>query len=201
MTVTNVTTKTRAQIGTDPIPPQPMTVEECARFEEPEDGYRYELVRGVLTVQEPGPGYPHASLQADLVRRLGNWTRQTGRGNVAVDMGCIIRMTPATVRRPDICIFLEPGSWENTPGNWAQGAPEIAIEVLSLSNTPAAMREKMRDYFEAGALRVWMVDPKARTVTIHRSDGSETIFRNGNRLEDPDVLPGFGLEMSELFEG
>ena len=58
-----------------------MTVEEYARFEEPEDGYRYELVRGILTVQEPGPGYPHEFLQADLVRHLGNWARQTGRGN------------------------------------------------------------------------------------------------------------------------
>ena len=201
MLVTPITTETRARIGKIPAPPRPMTVEEYARFEQPEDGYKYELVRGVLMVQEPSPGYPHGSLQADLAWHLGNWTRQTGRGKVAVDMGCIIRMTPATVRGPDICIFLEPGSWENTPGNWAQGAPEIAIEVLSPSNRPGAMREKMRDYFEAGALRVWMVDPKTRTVTIHRADGSETTFQDGDRLEDPDVLPGFELELEELFEG
>ena len=199
--MTTVRTQTRMRIGKDPVPPRPMTVEEYARFEEPEDEYRYELVRGVLTVEEPGPGYPHGSLQADLSRHLGNWARQTGHGDVAVDMGCIIDMTRATVRRPDICIFLEPVSWENTPGNWAQGAPDIAIEVLSPSNRPGAMREKMRDYFEAGALRVWIVDPKTRTVTIHRADGSETIFRDGDRLEDPDVMPGFGVEMKELFGG
>ena len=63
------------------------------------------------------------------------------------------------------------------------------------------MREKMRDYFDAGALRVWIVDPKTRTVTIHRADGSETIFRDADRLEDPDVLPGFVLEVRELFGG
>ena len=86
MPVTTITAKTRARIGKDPVPPRPMTVEEYARFEEPEDGYRYELVRGMLMVQEPGPGYPHGFLQADLVRHLGNWARQTGRGNVAVEM-------------------------------------------------------------------------------------------------------------------
>ena len=79
--MTTITTKTRARIGKDPVPPRPMTVEEYARFEEPEDGYRYELVRGILTVQEPGPGYPHGFLQADLVRHLGNWARQCGGGN------------------------------------------------------------------------------------------------------------------------
>lgn len=62
------------------------------------------------------------------------------------------------------------------------------------------MRDKMRDYFDAGTLRVWMADPKTRTVTIRRADGSDTIFRDADRLEDPDVLPGFELEMRELFE-
>ena len=201
MPVATITTKTRVRIGKDPVPPQPMTVEEYARFEEPEDGYRYELVRGILTVQEPGPGYPHAFLQADLARHLGNWARETGCGKVAVEMDCIISMNPATVRRPDISVFIEPGSWENTPGNWSRGAPDVAIEVLSPSNTPAAMREKMRDYFDAGALRVWIADPKTCTVTIHRADRSKTIFRDGERLEDPEVLPGFGLEVGDLFEG
>ena len=121
--MTTITTKTRVRIGKDPVPPQPMTVEEYARFEEPEDGYRYELVRGMLMVQEPGPGYPHGFLQADLAWHLGNWAHQTGCGNVAVAMDCIIGMTPATVRRPDISVFIEPGDWENTPGNWAKGAP------------------------------------------------------------------------------
>ena len=75
MPVTTITTKTRARIGKDPVPPRPMTVEEYARFEEPEDGYRYELVRGILTVQEPGPGYPHGFLQADLTCGIS----ETGR--------------------------------------------------------------------------------------------------------------------------
>ena len=134
-------------------PAQPMTVEEYARFDEPDDGYSSELFRGII------------------------------------------------IREPDVAILLERRSWEGESGSWIRGAPDVAVEVLSPSNTPEAMLEKMRDYFNAGALRVWTVDPKARTVTIHRADGSETIFREGDRLEYLDVLPGFALEVRELFEG
>ena len=61
------------------------------------------------------------------------------------------------------------------------------------------MRDKISDYFAAGALRVWIVDPKTRTITIRRTDASEIIFQEGDRLEDPEVLPGFAVEVAELF--
>ena len=77
----------------------------------------------------------------------------------------------------------------------------MAIEVLSPSNTPQGIREKMHDYFNAGALRVWIVDPKERMIVIQRVDGSSTIFEDRDRLEDPEVLPGFALEMAVLFGG
>ena len=180
-------------------PPQPMTVEEYARFEEPDDGYSSELFQGIV-IREPLPGGSHGRSQSILARRLGNWMEAFGQGEVFAETGFIISDRPATVRGPDVAVLLDRRSWEGEPGNWIRGAPDVAVEVLSPSNRPGAMREKMRDYFDAGALRVWMVDPKTRTVTIHRADGSETIFRDGDRLEDPDVLPGFGLEVRELFE-
>ena len=180
-------------------PAQPMTVEEYARFDEPDDGYSSELFRGII-IREPPPGGPHGRSQSILARRLGNWMEAFGQGEVFVQTGFIISDHPATVREPDVAVLLERRSWEGESGSWIRGAPDVAVEVLSPSNRPGAMCEKMRDYFNAGALRVWTVDPKARTVTIHRADGSETIFRDGERLEDPDVLPGFVLEVRELFE-
>ncbi len=62
------------------------------------------------------------------------------------------------------------------------------------------MRERMEDYFGAGALRVWIVDPTARTVVIHRPDETLMLFKDGDRLEDREVLPGFALDVAELFE-
>ena len=181
-------------------PPQPMTVEEYARFDEPDDGYSSELFRGII-IREPPRGGPHGRSQSILARRLGNWMETFGRGEIFVQTGFIISDHPATVREPDVAVLLKRRSWEGEPGSWIRGAPDVAVEALSPSNRPGAMREKMRDYFDAGALRVWTVDPKTRTVTIHRADGSETIFRDADRLEDPDVLPGFVLEVRELFGG
>ena len=198
--MTTVRTQTRARTEKSPASPRPMTVEEYARFDEPDDGYSSELFRGIV-IREPLPGWSHGRSQSILARRLGNWMEAFGQGEVFAETGFIISDRPATVRGPDVAVLLDRRFREGEPGNWIRGAPDVAIEVLSPSNRPGAMREKMRDYFEAGALRVWMVDPKTRTVIIHQADGSKTTFRDGDRLEDPEVLPGFVLEVRELFEG
>jgi Uma2 family endonuclease len=80
------------------------------------------------------------------------------------------------------------------------GAPDLAVEVLSPSNTPAGMHAKVADYLAAGARRVWVVDPEARTVTIYatllwpRRLGEEAI------LDGEDVVPGFQARVREIFE-
>ena len=71
--------------------------------------------------------------------------------------------------------------------------------MLSPSNTPQGIRERTQDYFDAGALRVWIVDSKARTVLICRADGASTLFEDTDRLEDPEALPGFALEMGGVW--
>ena len=101
-----------------------------------------------------------------------------------------------TVRFLDVAVLLR-----QSVRDWLHGAPDVAIEVLSPSNTPQGIREKTQDYFNAGALRVWIVDPKPRTVLICRADGASALFRDTDRLEDPEVLPGFALEMAVLFRG
>ena len=104
------------------------------------------------------------------------------------------------MRIPDVAVLLRRRSTDNEPGGWVRGAPDIAVEVLSPSNTPRQMRERMDDYFGAGALRVWIVDPTARTVVIHRPDETSMLFKDGDCLEDPEILPGFALDVAELFE-
>ena len=76
-------------------PPQPMTVEEYARFDEPEDGYSSELFQGIV-IREPPPGGPHGRSQSILARRLGNWMVAFGRGEVFVQTGFIISDGPGT---------------------------------------------------------------------------------------------------------
>ncbi len=176
-----------------------MTLEEYASLPELEDGYTCELVRGMV-VREPGPSWSHRLLQFKLGRCLHAWIEEAGQGEVGLEGDCILSENPGTVRIPDVAVLLRRRSTDNEPGGWVRGAPDIAVEVLSPSNTPRQMRERMDDYFGAGALRVWIVDPTAQTVVIHRPDGNSMLFKDRDRLEDSEVLPGFVLDIAELFK-
>lgn len=80
-----------------------------------------------------------------------------------------------------------------------QGAPEIAIEIVS-SEAASRLEEKTRLYLAHGSKSVWAVFPKDRIVRIDDSEGGTKKFRNGQTLTDP-ALPGFSIITSALFEG
>ena len=177
-----------------------MTLEEYVNLPESDHAYRCELVRGMI-VREPGVVFRHGRLQANLVWRLKNWTQRSGYGEIVGECDYVISEDPDTIRIPDASVLLRSVFPEDLFCGRVRGAPDIAIEILSpsKSNTPPEMREKIADYLGAGALRVWIVDMKARTVAVHRADGGMTLFEDGDRLEDPETLPGFDLEISTLF--
>ena len=76
--------------------------------------------------------------------------------------------------------------------------PDLAIEVLSESNTAKEMERKRGEYFASGVCVVWEVDPRRRSVTVYTRDGSVTTISAPQRLEGGDVLPGFSLDLDEL---
>ena len=81
-----------------------------------------------------------------------------------------------------------------------RGAPDLAVEALSPSDTPVDVGQKVRDYLEAGARLVWVIAPAARTATIHRADGSVRVLRESDHLDGADVLPGLAISLGELFD-
>jgi Uma2 family endonuclease len=175
-----------------------MTLEEYANLDEPDERYVSELVRGVV-VREPLPGSDHGRVQVTMASVLKQWARKAG-ADVTAESGYILSEEPATLRGPDVAVVLRPRSTRGQPGGWIRGAPDVAVEVLSPSNTSSAMQEKTLDYLGAGAKLVWLVDPKARTVTVIRQDGSARILRAHEILDGEDVLAGFSVPVSELFE-
>ena len=85
-----------------------------------------------------------------------------------------------------------------------EGSPDFAVEIRKFSghewDTEVAMAEKRADYFEAGTLAVWDVDPLAETIALHTPD-SEHIFRPGDIAHAEPALPGWTLDVSALFAG
>jgi Uma2 family endonuclease len=73
------------------------------------------------------------------------------------------------------------------------------VEVLSPTDNPVEVQQKVRDYLEAGARLVWVIAPEARSVTVYRPDGSARLVRDPDSLDGEDVLPGLTLSLSELF--
>jgi Uma2 family endonuclease len=129
-----------------------------------------------------------------LLKFVGKkWGRVTGP-----DGGFQIK--PGVVRVPDIAFFAKGklGTRAHRPAN-PDVPPDLAVEVLSPSNTPAEMKLKRKHYFEAGVRLVWIVDPVRRTVDVYTSKTKFRTLTEEDILDGGEVLPGFELPLRELF--
>lgn len=102
-----------------------------------------------------------------------------------------------TVRFPDVA-FVSAGR-ELPPRSFPKGAPDLAVEVISPSNTLREMDRKVSDYFKGGCKRVWIVHPQEREVYIHGLSGV-ALCKEEELLEDSELLPGFRPKVAALFE-
>ena len=80
------------------------------------------------------------------------------------------------------------------------GAPDLAVEVLSRTDNPVEVQQKVRDYLDAGARLVGVIAPQVKTVTVYRADGCARLLREHEHLEGEDVLAGLAISLAELFQ-
>lgn len=83
--------------------------------------------------------------------------------------------------------------------SYFEGAPDLAVEVVSPGDTATEVIEKVHEYLAAGTRLVWVADPKPRTVTAYRPDGSAYVYREADTLSGEEVLPGFTVLVRQLF--
>lgn len=175
-----------------------LSLEEFEALPE-EDAFRLELVRGRV-VREPRPGARHGLLMARLGARLQRHVEESGLGVVCLDFGVVLPTDPPNVRGPDIgFISKERLAPEGVPEGFLRGAPDLAVEVVSPSNRASELQEKVLEYLDGGARRVWVVDPRTRTVSVYRSRDEIRLLGAEDDLEGGEVLPGFRLPVAELF--
>ena len=121
---------------------------------------------------------------------------------VAAETGFIITRNPDTVRAPDAAFISKariPAG--GLPASFIPFAPDIAVEVLSPSDSQLDVEEKIEQWLHAGTAMVWVVNPRNRTVTVHRSDGDPRVLRENDLLDGQEVCPGFSVKVGELFMG
>jgi len=168
-----------------------------------EGDVRRELVNGEVIEMAPVGGI-HGEITLRIGRGLAEHVERYGGGKVLVgDVGFVLNFPqdPERVRAPDVAFVSNqrlPGG--RLPEGFLKGAPDLAVEVLSPSDNPVDVQQKVRDYLEAGARLVWVIAPQAKTVTLYRADGSACLLRERDNLEGEEVLPGLMAPLNEIFQ-
>ena len=176
--------------------PGPVTVEEFERL--PDEPSRLELVRGQV-VREPPAGFEHGSIAGLITLCLGTFVRQHALGKVVTgEPGFVLFDDPPTVRAPDVA-FVARDRLPADPRGFARLAPDLAVEIVSPSNTLCEIQDKVFDYLDAGTKVVWVVEPHGRTVTVYRSRDEIRIVTSDQEIDGGEILPGFRAPVSEFF--
>lgn len=170
-----------------------ITAEDFLPIFEAKDGW-CELVEGEVVEVSPG-AFKHNRVRDTLLMLLRTFAESHQLGVVVSEQP--FKLSADAVRFPDIA-FVSTGR-DLTSSAFPEGAPDLAIEVISPSNTAREMHQKISQYFAAGCKRVWIVYLEEREVYIHGLAG--VTRRTGDEpLEDSDLLPGFSVKVSNLFE-
>ena len=179
--------------------PQRITAEDLERM--PPDQSHVELVRGEILMMTPS-GFEHGKVAARIAAPLGEFVRRNKLGEVCVaEVGFVLSRNPDTVRAPvGAFVSNERVAAQAHQVGFFEGAPDLAIEVVSPGDSDQDVHQKVLDYLAAGTRLVWVVRPRSRTVTAHRSLTEARVLTDADALDGHDVLPGFQLQMLQIFE-
>ena len=160
-----------------------------------------ELVDGEI-IELPLPNGQRGEVLAILTVKLGNYVLERKLGRMAAgDTGFILERNPDgrdTVRGVDLAFISNSKAPAPLPHALLEIAPDLAIEVISPSNTVSDMHRKICQLFAAGTAMIWIVYPETRTVEAHTRAGATTL-EGADVLSGGDVLPGFEIPVSDIF--
>lgn len=165
----------------------------------PDTGQKVELIDGDL-VMTPAGGR-HGNLAMFLGGQLELFARKGKLGRV-LDSSTGFRMRGGNLRSPDVSFVGRERlrGLKQLPLGFMEGAPELAVEVLSPTDTLAGLHQRLVEYFESGTRLAWVVNPLEETVLVYRSAAHpEALLRAPDHLDGEDLLPGFELPLTELF--
>jgi Uma2 family endonuclease len=175
--------------------------EEFAALPDPPEG-RLELVRGkVVCVAPVGPEHGKKALK--IGSRLDTFAETHRLGEARVETGYWLTRHPDTQRGPDVSfVSAERLATETLWHGAVDQAPNLAVEVVSPSQTDREVADKVQQYLDAGVARVWVVRMELKTITVHRPGGDAHTYGVGDTLSSDDAgfsVDGFALPLAELF--
>ena len=164
-------------------------------------GVKGELVDGVLH-RKVSAGVEHSFIAGNILAAFHAHVRPRRSGRVGgTDGGVLIRRNPDNVREPDVFFV----SAARLPLNvrvqgYLEVVPELVVEIVSPSDRERDVREKIRIWLDLGVSMMLEVRPAQRAIMVHRPDASPVTLTGDDVLDGGDVLPGFSLPLSDIFD-
>ena len=162
-------------------------------------GAACELVDGTL-VEKP-MGLYESGVAHTIGLYIGMYNLPRKLGFIGGEQG-MYSVVPDQVRMPDVSFT----RWDRMPPDYPANpapdvSPDLAVEVLSPSNTPREIERKRRNYFAGGTRLVWVFDPPTRTVAVYMPDTAiPVVLTDAGTLDGADVLPGFTLAVAAAYD-
>lgn len=180
------------------VTPPPGTATEADLLRKVEvDKQLCELVAGTL-VEKP-VGLYESQVAAMLLVILHEFVAPRQLGALSGEAGTL-RLAPGTVRLPDVAFISFERFGGKPPSEPIPSiAPDLAVEVLSESNTKKEIEKKVKEYLNSGTRLIWIIDPVTRSAVVHRPSAVPQQVAPDGVLDGADVLPGFALALVDLF--
>jgi Uma2 family endonuclease len=162
---------------------------------------RAELLEGDV-VCEPPAGFGHGVRASKIAYHLERFLEEHPLGVACgAETGFVLARAPDTVRAPDAA-FVARERVERLLNReqYFEGAPDLAAEVVSPGDSARDVAAKVRDYLTAGTRLVWVIDPRRRTVTVHRPNAGPQTLGPEDHLDGGDLLPGFTLPVTRILD-
>jgi Uma2 family endonuclease len=167
---------------------------------------RVELIKGKIFKMSPAPNFDHQVLAGEVYGTLRDFLRKKtckvfiAPFDVRLPRKSIEDSAIYTVLQPDVCVVCDPAKFDK---KGCIGAPDIVVEVLSPGNNEKEMKNKFDIYEESGVKEYWIVSPQDKTFLVNiLTDGHYVTSRPmvSGDVVTTTVLPGFAMDLKELFE-
>lgn len=162
-----------------------------------ETGEDAELIDGELVRMTP-PGGEHGEIQAALILAIGPYLAQTNLGRIFGEVGYLLSEDPDTVLAPDLS-FISKARVPADRTRYLALAPDLAVEIVSPSNSPGEIERKIAIYLHAGTRMVWVAYPRQRQIVVHAPGEAPRVFTESDQIPGGEVLPGLALPVAGIF--
>ncbi|MGI9075317.1 MAG: Uma2 family endonuclease [Bryobacteraceae bacterium] len=174
----------------------PLTLEEFTQL--PDDGVRHEISEGELITMPP-PKSLHTLIALVILEALQAYLKQRGGARAFPEAGYVLSRDPLTIRQPDVSVLSTERIQSTPPDDYFEGAPELAVEVVSPSDSAEDLEVKVEQYLQSGAKQVWILYPKTKRLHFFRPGNQLRVLDETQTLDAAELFPGFSVKVADLF--